>query len=208
MPAQIRTTSLAVSAVREDLCLAYANTLAWRGSAAPVEQLADMGALVAWLSEAEGLGGAALTKLAARLRRRPVESAALFDDAIALREAIYRVFAALAAGGRVSDADLAALNRALAAAPPRDRLMRIANGYGWRVDRLAASAPALLAPVLWSAADLLVRRDVACIRQCANEQCLWLFLDMSKGGTRRWCDMASCGNRAKARRHYLRSKRG
>jgi predicted RNA-binding Zn ribbon-like protein len=45
------------------------------------------------------------------------------------------------------------------------------------------------------------------VRLCANAQCLWLFLDQSKGGTRRWCDMAACGNRAKARRHYQRMRR-
>ena len=46
------------------------------------------------------------------------------------------------------------------------------------------------------------------IRRCTNDDCLWLFLDESKNGTRRWCDMASCGNRAKARRHYLKMKQG
>jgi predicted RNA-binding Zn ribbon-like protein len=37
---------------------------------------------------------------------------------------------------------------------------------------------------------------------------MWLFVDESKNGTRRWCDMTACGNRAKARRHYLRSRDG
>jgi predicted RNA-binding Zn ribbon-like protein len=39
-----------------------------------------------------------------------------------------------------------------------------------------------------------------------NDQCGWLFMDDSKNGSRRWCSMQSCGNRAKAHRHYLRSK--
>ena len=60
--------------------------------------------------------------------------------------------------------------------------------------------------MLWSAADLLTRLDRLRVRRCANDECLWLFIDHSKGGTRRWCDMTSCGNRAKARRHYLRRK--
>jgi predicted RNA-binding Zn ribbon-like protein len=62
-----------------------------------------------------------------------------------------------------------------------------------------------LAPVIWSAADLLTRADHR-VRRCANEACLWLFIDESKAGTRRWCDMSSCGNRAKSRRHYLKTK--
>jgi predicted RNA-binding Zn ribbon-like protein len=46
------------------------------------------------------------------------------------------------------------------------------------------------------------------VRRCASDACLWLFIDESKAGTRRWCDMSSCGNRAKSRRHYLKSKAG
>ena len=48
--------------------------------------------------------------------------------------------------------------------------------------------------------------EVARIRHCANAKCLWLFLDDSKNGSRRWCSMQLCGNRAKAHRHYLRGK--
>jgi predicted RNA-binding Zn ribbon-like protein len=64
----------------------------------------------------------------------------------------------------------------------------------------------LLAPVLWSAGDLLTGGRLSRVRQCANPACLWLFVDDSKAGTRRWCSMASCGNRAKANRHYARLK--
>jgi predicted RNA-binding Zn ribbon-like protein len=198
--------AIVVSGFREDLCLAYANTLSWRGSAAPVEQLGDLDGLFAWLAGPGGLGGAAVEPLAARARRRPAEAAALFGEAIALREAIYRIFGALARGTVARAADLALLNRVLADAPARRRLVRSGDGYGWRIDRPTVSAPSLLASVLWSAGDLLARGEGAPIRQCANEKCLWLFVDASKGATRRWCDMASCGNRAKARRHYLRSK--
>ncbi|MEU8951210.1 CGNR zinc finger domain-containing protein [Streptomyces sp. NPDC048489] len=46
------------------------------------------------------------------------------------------------------------------------------------------------------------------IRHCAHESCVLHFLDTSRNGTRRWCSMASCGNRAKASRHYARTKEG
>jgi predicted RNA-binding Zn ribbon-like protein len=75
------------------------------------------------------------------------------------------------------------------------------------VDELNPTVPHLLTPVLWTAGDLLVepRRDR--VRRCGNEKCVWLFLDDSKSGTRRWCSMSSCGNRAKAHRHYERKKK-
>src|SRR3954453_10913833 len=46
------------------------------------------------------------------------------------------------------------------------------------------------------------------IRICANETCQWIFFDESRTGQRRWCDMKTCGNRAKARRHRERRKAG
>ncbi|MGA5038251.1 CGNR zinc finger domain-containing protein [Streptomyces capoamus] len=44
------------------------------------------------------------------------------------------------------------------------------------------------------------------IRSCAGGHCILYFFDTSRNGTRRWCSMAACGNRAKASRHYARSK--
>jgi predicted RNA-binding Zn ribbon-like protein len=123
-----------------------------------------------------------------------------------MREAIFRTFSALASGNPVRDRDFAALNRALAGAPTRSRLARLDGGYAWRIEPAGISAPTLLAPVLWSAGDLMIKGEHRRVRQCANEKCLWLFVDESKNGTRRWCDMTACGNRAKARCHYLKRK--
>jgi predicted RNA-binding Zn ribbon-like protein len=121
-----------------------------------------------------------------------------------LRETIHRCFAATAAGHEPDETDLAALNAALASAPAR----RQVRPGGWEVEAPEPSVGLLLAPVLWSAADLLVGRQLPRVRQCANPACGWLFLDDSKSGNRRWCSMSACGNRAKAHRHYQRQKAG
>ena len=118
------------------------------------------------------------------------------------------MFSAAAAAIAPPTADMERLNAALAAAPARTRLQRIETGFAWRIDRLETSVSALLAPVLWSAGDLLTGGRLERVRQCANPKCRWLFLDDSKSGTRRWCAMSMCGNRAKAHRHYQRSKAG
>ena len=55
-----------------------------------------------------------------------------------------------------------------------------------------------------AASDLLVSRDAELIKDCGDPTCRWLFLDVSKNHTRRWCDMKTCGNRMKARRHHAR----
>jgi predicted RNA-binding Zn ribbon-like protein len=101
-------------------------------------------------------------------------------------------------------ADLARLNAALAAALPHLRLAPRAGGYDWVWDGRGDDLASPLWPILRSAADLLASPDLARVRECDGEDCTWLFLDYSRNRSRRWCSMASCGNRAKARRHYQR----
>jgi predicted RNA-binding Zn ribbon-like protein len=197
----------ALTAPADDLCLQFANTLSWRGSAPPRESLHALDDVLAWAAAAGELGRAAALRLAAWWRRRPREAAAAFRAAIDLREAVFRIFGRSAAGGRPAPADLEALNAALARAPGRAQLLPLGRTYAWRVGGMKADMAALLAPVIWSAADLLAGPRLPRVRQCANERCLWLFLDDSKSANRRWCAMSACGNRAKAHRHYLKQKR-
>ena len=63
----------------------------------------------------------------------------------------------------------------------------------------------ILWPVAESAAELLTLGRCPAIRDCRAPDCEWLFLDHSRNRSRRWCDMKSCGNRQKARRHYQRA---
>jgi len=60
-------------------------------------------------------------------------------------------------------------------------------------------------PIVDSAADVLVNGELGRVRECADARCHRVFLDTTKNGLRRWCDMGTCGNRAKAARH--RAKR-
>jgi predicted RNA-binding Zn ribbon-like protein len=177
-----------------DLCLAFANTRYWRGTATPADELNGPDDLLRWTEKAERLPPAMVQRFAAHT--------AIFQDAIALRETIHRCFAATASGGAHPAAELAALNAALEQAPARRRV----QAGGWDVGMPGPSAAALLAPALWSAADLLVGAQLGRVRQCANPQCGWLFLDNSKSANRRWCSMSACGNRAKAHRHYQRQR--
>jgi predicted RNA-binding Zn ribbon-like protein len=62
-------------------------------------------------------------------------------------------------------------------------------------------------PILTAAIDLLTSVSRSLVRQCADEGCGWLFLDRSHARKRRWCNMADCGNRNKAREHYRRKAR-
>jgi len=190
---------------RSALCLDFANTLAWRGST-PTESLHNFADLITWCAN----NGLASERLARRVRKwpdkHPRRSAEIVADAIAIREAIYLAFHGVATHRTPGVADLDLFNRVLHDAPRRTTIRAIGDGFGWQLDDTKISATSLLAPVLWSAGDLLVGTQCARVRECFNDKCLWLFLDDSKNGTRRWCSMRSCGNRAKAHRHYLRQK--
>ncbi len=73
--------------------------------------------------------------------------------------------------------------------------------WAWRSPESAVDS---FAPIIFDAADLLAHAARDRLRHCPS--CDWLFLDQSKNGTRRWCDMADCGSRDKARRYYTRGK--
>ena len=197
----------------DDLCLEFANTLFWRGSKPPTETLHGPDDLLAWARASAGAPQAVADACRATWAARPGDAADAFRAAIDVRETIQRMFAAVASRQAPAAADLSAFNRWLGAAPVRSQLGQIDDGFGWDVHAdaqwNAASdtvAPLLLAGVLWSGADLLTGPRRARVRRCANDRCLWLFLDDSKSGNRRWCSMSACGNRAKARRHYLKHR--
>jgi predicted RNA-binding Zn ribbon-like protein len=203
---EARQTCECVAVPREDLCLDFANTLAWRGSDAQ-ESLHDFAALLDWCLKEERISAQCGEEMRAWAREHPKEAEAIFRDAIELREHIFRIFNAVASTMPPDDCDLNALNLALSHAPARTDLDRTDDAFGWRIKWSGISAMAILAPVLWSAGDLLTGPRLPRVRHCANERCLWLFLDDSKSGTRRWCSMSSCGNRAKVHRHYMRRKK-
>ena len=179
---------------RPDLCLEFANTRYWRGQDTPTETLNAPEDLAAWTTANEGL------KLAKPPARRE------FERAIEVRELIHRLFDAHASEKSPAARDVEALNEALSEAPARTTLKRERGTYAWDVDMRSGTALALLAPVLWTAGDLLAGPRLDRVRRCANPECGWLFLDDSRAGKRRWCSMSACGNRAKARRHYHKSR--
>ncbi|MFD3733387.1 CGNR zinc finger domain-containing protein [Streptomyces sp. NPDC058632] len=89
----------------------------------------------------------------------------------------------------------------------RGRVLR-ALGPDGPVEQVEPDDPAWLTAWL-AAADYLRLVGTAPdrVRACANDECVLHFYDVSRNGTRRWCSMSGCGNRAKASRHYARTRR-
>jgi len=172
--------------------LELCNTVAGWGSPTPKEYLTDYDALALWAGDT-GLIDAADCRAA---RRSPSRAgAAVLGRARALRSALYTALTA--------DGDLAPVHAAAAAAMHRAHYTRADGAIRLQV---APGATAPLDAAALAAHELLTAYGPAAVGRCGGVGCGWLFLDPT--ARRRWCDMAVCGNRAKARRHAARARAG
>lgn len=188
------------------LCLDLANTLEDRPKPQSRERLRTYADLLDWSEEAGALTAGDVRRLRREARCSPQVAHRALTRARHVREILFLLFTDVARGRRVGTQHLGALNQALKTTLPARRVERARTGFmpGWasagpRLDRM-------LWPVLSSAIELLTTSQLDRVRICAADACAWLFIDRSRRGIRRWCDMKVCGNRAKARRHYLKTR--
>lgn len=190
----------------ETLCLDFANTVEPRFRADGHDWLASYRDLARWAEHVGILTRAQTSRLIAFSGQHQRRARRAFESAIALREAIYRVFSALAGRSAVDQADLDLLRDAYAEAS-RHQSLAIKEGrvrVSW--DRGDDELDQIIWPLARDAFDLLTRGPVDRIKSCPAEQggCAWLFIDGSKNGSRRWCSMRDCGSKVKSRRQNER----
>jgi predicted RNA-binding Zn ribbon-like protein len=188
------------------ICLDFANTIHDSHATDKGEELQSMPDLLLWAREAGLLSATRHAHLALRYKRAPRESAAVLHDAVRIRDLLLGVFAAVARGSGVSPHRLLELNSALSRSPARLRLRKREGSFAAEWTSASSGVQQVLFGVLSSAAELLASDRLGRVRECANADCTWLFVDESRNRSRRWCDMAACGNRMKARRHYRRTR--
>jgi len=123
-----------------------------------------------------------------------------------LRAALRALFAATTEQHAPEADALDEINRALRAVAP---IELTANPDGLAVGHRHLGDP--VDDALGRLAQVVVRvvanGEIRRLRLCANARCRTAFHDTSHAGTRRWCDMRVCGNRAKAERHRARARR-
>jgi predicted RNA-binding Zn ribbon-like protein len=188
------------------LCLDFVNTIHEYGAADPREELNRFDDLVAFTHQSGGITQRQATELYKKAASDPVSSAKTLASARKFRHALYRLFSAVVNKKRPSAADLDFLNRELARTLENLRIRNKGDRmeWGWKED---GSFDSVLWPIFRSAAELLTSAEGRLIRECGSQTCTWLFLDRSKNRTRLWCDMKTCGNRAKWRRYYKKHKK-
>ena len=166
----------------------------------PTDSLATADAALAFLAE-RGLGH--LDDLAAQARR---DGDAWLARVLAARAALRDVWDAQVERRPASPDALAAIN-ALLDRSPRVELRAAPTGvqvsHRHPDDDPTGEALARIATPL---VEAIATGETTRFRVCANHDCRWVFEDESRAGRRRWCDMSSCGNRAKVRRYRERHK--
>ena len=191
--------------VAGDPALDFVNTVTAR-DATPRDWLDGYSRLLDWAGHAGLLPDKTLRTLARRAKADPAAARKALARAKALREALYDILEALV-WNRVPAADSLALLRKhwLAGAS--------AHHFHFDEGRLARHVPGdtadldlVAAIVAWRMIEHVMPMPSERLRLCAGPECSWLFVDRSKSGRRRWCDMAVCGNAAKSRRHYARER--
>ncbi len=187
------------------------NTVDWTSGGPVDERLTDYDRLTRW---AEG-AGLLNVRQGARLRARAAEHPRLaertYRDAITLRWQLRQLLVAITQGKSVGVMPvLADLNAALSAALSQLELAPRVHGDGgsgalrWSWRDAGERLDYVLWPVLRAAADLLASDESARIRECGGDDCGWMYVDRSRNGLRRWCQMEVCGTREKSRQRALR----
>ena len=123
----------------------------------------------------------------------------------ALRAALFGVVDASLRGDRPPRADVETINAAAAVPARSPRLILEADGLGR--ERPAFAVAEILGEIARDAVDLLTGPQRDLIRECAADDCSGIYVDASRGGTRRWCSTARCGNRARVAAHRARHQR-
>jgi predicted RNA-binding Zn ribbon-like protein len=169
------------------------------------DALRDFGTMLEWLAAVGVIDHDRRLAIMRRAEQQPAGASASLLDARRVRGALR----ALAEhGNSLVDARteaVAEINRVLGRSAGTRRLELASDGTYTRNFVAGGDAfAALMMPIVDDGADSLIAGELNRVRSCSDPRCRRVFLDSTKNGRRRWCDMATCGNRAKAARHRAR----
>ena len=207
IPSELRPSRAgSLDLIADDLALNFANTESGRGFPSHENHFREAQHVAIWLKHAKALPAEDADWLAKEVSKRADLAADLLSQAIALREAIHAVGAALGRRAKPPASSLAELAALHARFVAKAELAPGVLSCRWRWAMRAAPVEAALGPIALAAVRLFTEGDFHRIRECGGHACGWLFYDRSKNNRRRWCEMEVCGNRAKQRRLAARRR--
>jgi predicted RNA-binding Zn ribbon-like protein len=184
--------------------LELVNTLDLRFSAQAVDLIPTYKDLLRFATQLELLTPEQARKLGRSVDEK--EAKRVLASTVQLREALAAVLYRRIEGGKPPAAPMQILEQRFHTAALHRRLVAGDTHLEWSWSGVERRAEIPLWMLAQTASDLLLSSDAELVKDCGDPTCRWLFLDVSKNHTRRWCDMKTCGNRMKARRHHARTQ--
>ena len=173
-----------------------------------VDLLRDFDAFVRWLEAAALLDDERAGGIRRRAQLQLAGASAVLAEARRIRASLRTLAEKGAQSADIRRTVVSEINRVLGRSVGTRRLEERGDGSFMRAFVPGGDAfAALMIPVVESAADSLVTGELARVRRCGDPTCPRVFLDATRNGRRRWCQMGTCGNRAKAARHRARVRR-
>lgn len=195
------------------------NTVTARDTA-PIDWLDGYPRLLEWAALTGEFTPDVLAALRARADAEPGAAARALERVRELREAVRDVLVGVVHGGEAGAGDPAPRD----VPPDAEPIVRVENHWKeaaarsrltldggtphLRLDTATSGLDYVTHDLALRALDLLRALPRERTRVCPGPRCGWVFVDTSRAGRRRWCDMATCGNAAKGRNHYRRKRDG
>lgn len=193
-----------------DPSLDFVNTVDWTPGGLENDRLGSYERLLTWARGAGVLPDRQAYALREVAERHRGEARAAYEAARWTRWVLHEVFHAVVTRHPAAES-LAEFSRLLARAlqhldlaPAPAGRRRDGPALTWEWRGMPEQLECVLWPVVRSAADLLTSPEAARLRMCAGPDCGWLYVDRSRNGLRRWCEMETCGTSAKSRRRAER----
>src|ERR1700722_16034453 len=205
-PPDLPSRAGSLDLIADDLALNFANTESGRGFPSHQNHFREAKNVVEWLRHAKALPVEEADWLRARVSEHADLAADLLAQAIALREAIHDIGAALGHRAKPPEAALASLSALHARCVAEAELAPGVASCRWQWSVRASPVEAAVGPITLAAVRLFTEGDFHRIRECGGHACGWLFYDRSKNNRRRRSEMEVCGNRAKQRRLAARRR--
>ncbi len=183
------------------VCLDFINTVEAPGTPHFADRLSSYEMLLQWSLVRGTIQSNTAAKLGRLAGQRSHEAAGVWQEALDLREELYRLVSSIE-NSEDASAFIKSFNAKLTSLPPVCRLT--GNGAGGFIHTLSGTdLREPLWPVLWSMANFLTSDHLPRLGHCHANPCRYVFIDLSRSKSRLWCSSSGCGNRERVRRAYV-----
>lgn len=187
------------------LCFDFVNTISWRDTNSPHEWLDSLENLLIWTQLVGVFDEDQAKKLETEVLKMPGGVGDYLNKLVEIRELLNGIFMSVIDGKSPSKKDLKKFNQYVSNAYTRNIIVEKELTFQLEVSEKLDLASRLINKIVLSAVEVLTKVKLSRIKKCFS--CHWLYEDVSRNNSRRWCIMEDCGNRHKVNQFNKRRKR-